>query len=42
MPNTTDYLFFVADKSGNVYFTKTNAEHDAKVNELKSSGNWLF
>ncbi len=39
-PNNTDYLFFVADKDGNVYFTKTNAEHQAKVNELKANDAW--
>lgn len=39
-PNTTDYLFFVADAKGNVYFTKTNAEHEAKIDELKSQGAW--
>ena len=39
-PNTTDYLYFVADKQGKVHFTKTNSEHEAKVEELKSSGNW--
>ncbi len=39
-PNETDYLYFVADASGNVYFTKTNEEHEAKVNELKANGAW--
>lgn len=39
-PNNTDYLFFVADKEGNVYFTKTNEEHQAKVDELKTMGAW--
>lgn len=41
-PNKTDYLYFVADKKGNVYFTKSLDEHNAKVNELKASNNWLF
>ena len=27
-PNNTDYLFFVADKTGKLYFTKTNDEHN--------------
>ena len=40
-PNKTDYLFFVADKNGKLYFTKTNEEHSAKVNELKSQGLWF-
>lgn len=41
-PNTTEYLFFVADKNGKVYFTKTNEEHEAKKNELKANNLWLF
>ncbi len=36
----TDALYFVADKNGKVYFTKTNEEHLAKVKELKSQGLW--
>ncbi len=40
-PSVTDYLFFVADKDGNVYFTKTNEEHQAKVNELKANNAWI-
>lgn len=40
-PNDTDYLFFVADASGNIYFTRTNEEHQAKVDELKASGAWI-
>ena len=40
-PLETDYLFFVADKYGVTYFTKTNAEHVAKVNELKKNGDWF-
>src|SRR5574344_1456927 len=39
-PTTTSYLFFVADCDGNTYLTKTNAEHEAKVDELKSLGKW--
>jgi len=39
-PSETDYLFFVADKSGNVYFTKTLNEHQAKIDELKANNNW--
>ena len=39
-PATTDYLFFVADNKGKVYFTKTNAEHEAKIAELKRNGLW--
>ena len=39
-PNETDYLFFVADKNGKLYFTKTNGEHNTKVTELKTQGLW--
>ena len=39
-PNNTDYIFFVADKNGKLYFTKTNEEHTAKVIELKTQGLW--
>ena len=39
--SNTQYLYFVADKNGKVYFTKTNTEHNNKVNELKNSGMWL-
>ena len=37
----TDDLFFVADKNGKVYFSKTNAEHEKKIKELKDSGLWF-
>ncbi len=40
-PNETSYIFFVADKNGKVYFTRTNEEHNQKVNELKNSGLWI-
>ena len=39
-PETTDYLFYVTDKNGNAYFTKTNAEHQAMINKLKSENAW--
>lgn len=41
-PDQNDYFFFVADKHGNIYFTKTNAEHDKKVAEIKAKGDWIF
>lgn len=37
---SNDYLYFVADKNMKVYFTKTDAEHNSIINELKSSGLW--
>lgn len=40
-PEEHDYYFFVADKNKKTYFTKTNSEHNAKVNELKAAGLWF-
>ena len=40
-PTANEYFFFVADKNGEIYFTKTNAEHDQKVAELKANGLWI-
>lgn len=41
-PAENDYLFFVADKHGNIYFSKTNAEHNKKIAEIKAKGDWIF
>ena len=41
-PKSSDYLFFVADKYGNIFYTKTNAEHNQKVAEIKAKGDWIF
>jgi len=41
-PKDNDYLFFVADKNGNIYYTKTNIEHDKKVAEIKANGDWIW
>lgn len=40
-PNDTDYLYFVADKYKNVFFTKTYTEHTQKVQEIKDKGDWI-
>ncbi len=40
-PNENNYIYFVADKNGKVYFTRTYDEHMTKVNELKNSGLWI-
>lgn len=40
-PNNTDYLFFVADKNGKLYFTKTEQEHNQIINKLIDEGLWL-
>lgn len=41
-PADNDYLFFVADKHGKIYFTKTEAEHLQKVKEIKEAGDWIW
>ena len=40
-PNETSYLYFVADKDGKVYFSKTEEEHSKKIKELQNAGLWL-
>jgi len=40
-PNKTDNLFFVADKYGKLYFTKTSYEHSKITNQLINSGMWI-
>ncbi len=39
-PKESDYYFFVADKEGTTYLTKTNAEHDAIIKKLQNEGMW--
>ena len=39
-PTKTDMLFFVADCSGKTYLSKTYAEHNRIINDLKTNGNW--
>lgn len=39
-PTETDALYFVADKTGKVYFTKSNDEHNEIITKLKSEGKW--
>ena len=40
-PETNNYYYFVADKTGKTYFTKTYSEHQKVIKEIKDSGNWL-
>lgn len=40
-PETTDYLYFVADKNGKVYFAKSKQEQDKNIQSLKSQGLWF-
>lgn len=39
-PTEHDYYYFVSDKTGKTYFTKTDREHIAKRNELIEAGLW--
>ena len=39
-PLKTNYLFFVADKNGKVYYANTNQEHEQIIKNLKSQGLW--
>lgn len=41
-PTSEQYYYFVADKYGKIYFTNTLAEHNAKVQEIKDSGGWIW
>lgn len=41
-PTKSSYLYFVADKHGNIYYTRTLAEHNAKVLEIKEKGDWIW
>ncbi|MFV0274849.1 MAG: endolytic transglycosylase MltG [Bacilli bacterium] len=41
-PSSTNHLYFVADKNGEVFFSKTYDGHLQNVNSIKSSGNWIF
>ena len=41
-PSRNDYYYFVADKHGNIYYTKTLKEHEAKVAEIKEKGDWIW
>ena len=39
-PNENSYIYFVADKNGKVYFTRTYDEHLHTVEDLKNAGLW--
>ena len=36
-----DYFYFVADKNGKVYFSKTDGEHTTTIQNLKNQGLWF-
>lgn len=39
-PEKNDYIYFLADKKGKVYYTKTYEEHISKRSELIEAGLW--
>ena len=39
-PTESDYFYFVADKNGNTYFSKTYQEHLSTKNDLIEAGLW--
>lgn len=41
-PIDNEYLFFVADKNGKIYYTKSLAEHEAMIAEIKKKGDWIW
>ncbi len=41
-PTKNDYLFFVADKNGEIYYTKTNSEHEDVIAQIKEKGDWIW
>ena len=40
-PTEHKYYYFVADKYGKTYFSKTDSEHTNKVSKLKRDGLWI-
>ena len=39
-PSKNDYLYFVADVNGKIYFAKNYDEHQSIIKELKTNGLW--
>ena len=39
-PSKNDYLYFVADMNGKIYFSSTYTEHQQIINDLKKQGLW--
>ena len=38
----TEYYYFVADNTGEVFFSKTEREHQQFILSIKNSGKWIF
>lgn len=41
-PTDNDYIYFVADKNGKIYYTKNLKEHEAKIAQIKENGDWIW
>ena len=41
MPSDGDYLYFVADKNGDIYFSGTYEQHQETIATLKKKGLWF-
>ena len=41
-PSSNDYYYFVADKKGKIYYSKTISEHEKIVSEIKARGDWIW
>ena len=41
-PTSSDYFYFVADKNGKIYYTKTMKEHEKVIMEIKNNGDWIW
>ena len=41
-PTNSTYLYFVADKNGNIFYTNTLKEHEAMVQKIKDKGDWIW
>ena len=39
-PTKEKYLYFVADKNGEIYFSNTYEEHTTRINDLRKRGLW--
>lgn len=39
-PEKSEYLYFVADKDGKIYFAKNNQDHNKNISYLKQNGLW--
>lgn len=40
-PESNDYYFFVSDKNGKTYFSRTNEEHESTKQDLIEAGLWF-